>query len=108
MHPELAEASPTLAVGEWHLKAHIPTCQDTYSARLKEGTGLMFGDSIEHLWADLRKHGHLTKRMTKAARQDKLTLLVFSAVPSCSTIEGISTTHPCLPLLMSVEYVAHV
>lgn len=76
MRPDLLEASPLFAVGEWHLKAHVPTCYEAYSARLKEGTGNSFGDNVEHLWADLRKHGHLTKRMTKAGRQDKVTVLV--------------------------------
>lgn len=79
MRPEWAEVSPIMAVGEWHLKAHIPSCQETFSARLMEGTGTAFGDNVEHLWGDLRKHGHLTKRMIKGSRQDKLTLLVCIA-----------------------------
>lgn len=65
-----------MAIGPWHGKAHVPKCQDVYGARLQQGVGISFGDNVEHLWGDLRPHGHLTKRMTKGARQDKLTLLV--------------------------------
>ena len=65
-----------MAIGPWHVKAHIPQCQDVFGARLQEGVGNSFGDNIEHLWGDLRGHGHLIKRMTQGARQDKLTLLV--------------------------------
>ncbi|CAL8465393.1 g4929 [Coccomyxa elongata] len=76
MRPEWAEVSPIMAFGEWHLKAHIPSCQKAFTARLMEGTGTALGDNVEHVWGDLRKHGHLTKRMIKGSRQDKLTLLV--------------------------------
>jgi hypothetical protein len=87
MHPELLTTSPGMAIGPWHVKAHVPACQDKYGARLLEGAGCSFGDNIEHLWVDLRKQAHLMKRMTKPARQDRLTYLVCTAYLVCMAIQ---------------------
>ena len=65
-----------MAIGPWHARVHKHACQQEFGARAVEGTGLTFGDNIEHLWAWLRKHAHLMKYMAPANRQDYLVVLV--------------------------------
>jgi hypothetical protein len=65
-----------LAVGNWHIRPHRPECNVKYNARYMYGTGLSFGDNIEHLWRELRPHWSSTVYMSPAARQDMLTRLV--------------------------------
>ena len=76
VRPGLRDALLKMAIGPWHTKAHKLSCQQVYGARLMEGSGQSFGDNIEHLWANTRKHAHLLKRQTAAARQDHLVDLV--------------------------------
>lgn len=67
---------PGLAVGPWHVKAHVPSCQEKYGARRMLGAGNSFGDNIEHLWAQLRKYAHILKREAPGTRQDHIADLV--------------------------------
>ncbi|KAG2435357.1 hypothetical protein HXX76_007430 [Chlamydomonas incerta] len=81
MRAEMADdgvALPLLvfAVGPWHIMPHKPECHVRYNLRLMEGLGLTFGDLIEHLWADIRKHWYIMAYMSPAARQDFMTMLV--------------------------------
>lgn len=71
---------PVLAVGPWHVKAHIPACQEKYGARRMPLAGNSFGDNIEHAWAHFRRFAHILKRMSVAARQDFMTDLVRSVL----------------------------
>lgn len=80
-----------MAIGLWHARVHKPSCQRLFGARSVENTGLTFGDNIEHLWAWLRKHGHLLKYMGPANRQDFLTSLVRL---SCSVPAMLCDHHP--------------
>ncbi|KAG2438299.1 hypothetical protein HYH02_010996 [Chlamydomonas schloesseri] len=66
----------TFAIGPWHIKPHKPECHVRYNSRLMEGLGLTFGDLIEHLWADIRKHWYIMAYMSPAARQDFMTMLI--------------------------------
>ena len=67
------------AIGVWHLRAHQASCQINYNPRYMPGAGLVFGDNIEHLWPDMRKHGFVTAYMSPGARQDFLTQLVSAS-----------------------------
>ena len=52
------------AIGPWHIKPHKPECNVRYNSRYMEGLGLTFGDLVEHLWADIRKHWYITAYRT--------------------------------------------
>ncbi len=47
-----------------------------YNSSYVEGAGLTYGDLIEHLWADIRKHWSMTAYMSPAMRQDYIRGLV--------------------------------
>ena len=66
-----------MAVGPWHAKAHAAACQARWGARATDGSGLSFGDNIEHLWAMLRPYAYMLKRMSAAAREDFINNLVL-------------------------------
>ena len=55
---------------------HKAACQRLFGARCTPDSGLTFGDNIQHLWASVRKHGHLLKYMSSANRQDFVTMIV--------------------------------
>ncbi|EFJ42130.1 hypothetical protein VOLCADRAFT_97808 [Volvox carteri f. nagariensis] len=64
------------AIGPWHIRPHKPECNVRYNSRYMPGLGLTFGDLIEHLWADIRRHWYITAYMSPAARQDFINGLV--------------------------------
>ena len=64
------------AIGPWHGPAHKGDCQDRFGARVTAGSGLSFGDNIEHVWAFVRPYALIMARMGHAARLDFLTVLV--------------------------------
>ncbi|KXZ40970.1 hypothetical protein GPECTOR_1089g366 [Gonium pectorale] len=66
----------TFAIGPWHIRPHKPECNIRYNSRYIGGLGLTYGDLIEHLWADIRRHWFITAYMSPAARQDFITQLV--------------------------------
>lgn len=74
-----------MAIGPWHVKAHIAACQALFGARAQPGAGWSFGDNIEHLWAYLRRYAYMLKRMSAAGRQDLLNELV-----RCVFIDAVS------------------
>ena len=78
MVPGNVEGMPGLAVGPWHVKAHIPACQEKYGARRMLSAGNSFGDNIEHAWAHYRKFAHILKRMAMGTREDQMTDMVRS------------------------------
>jgi hypothetical protein len=73
-HPTLP--GPNMAIGAWHVRAHIPRCQREYSQRLKAATGHSFGDNCEHMWAAFWPFSHLLKYMSRSSSQDYLSELV--------------------------------
>ena len=79
MVPGNVDGMPGLAVGPWHVKAHVPACQEKYGARRMLMAGNSFGDNIEHAWAHYRKFAHILKRMATATREDYMTDLVRSS-----------------------------
>lgn len=97
--PDLVDGGPGLAVGPWHVKMHVPACQHKYGARRMLGAGNSFGDTIEHLWAVLRKHAHILKRMALATREDHISDLVGpSSGSSCAfakLCKSLSASHSC-------------
>ncbi|EFJ39608.1 hypothetical protein VOLCADRAFT_100765 [Volvox carteri f. nagariensis] len=64
------------AIGPWHIRPHKPECNVRCNSRYMPGLGLTFGDLIEHLWADNRRHWYITAYMSPAARQDFINGLV--------------------------------
>lgn len=77
---ELGLPEVQFAIGAWHIRPHKPECNVRYNAHYMEGMGLTFGDLIEHLWADIRRHWYLTAYMSAAARQDYIVALVSGRV----------------------------
>ncbi len=63
-------------VGSWHIRPHVPECLITNNPAYKHGLGLSFGDSIEHIWADVRPYWFTLAYMSHAARVDFLSKLV--------------------------------
>ena len=63
-------------MGPFHAGMHVLACQLEYGARNVRGTGLTFGDVIEHLWADTRRFALAMAYMSMANRDDLFMRLV--------------------------------
>ncbi|KAI0684999.1 hypothetical protein C8T65DRAFT_712839 [Cerioporus squamosus] len=62
---------PTLiAVGKFHLAAHIPTCRYKFSYNFLPGVGMTDGEVPERIWADTNDLAARTKEMTSGHRHD--------------------------------------
>lgn len=62
----------TLAVGKWHLAAHIVECFYKFSLNFVEGAGEVEGEIMETLWSVLDEVAGLTQGMLLAHRQEVL------------------------------------
>ena len=62
----------TLAVGKWHLAAHIAECFYKFSLNFVEGAGEVEGEIMETLWSVLDEVAGLTQGMSLAHRQEVL------------------------------------
>lgn len=90
------------AVGPWHIQPHQPSCQVLFNPRFTEGAGLTYGDNIEHVWSDLRRHFFITMFMSPAARQDFLTSLVRDGGAAGFSLERTTVgMHRCCCCLYS-------
>jgi hypothetical protein len=70
---ELSESLEiTLAVGKWHLAAHIPECFAKFSLNFVQGAGQVDGEIMETLWSKLDLVAGLTQSMSVAHRQEVL------------------------------------
>ncbi|KAI8484530.1 hypothetical protein Bbelb_378010 [Branchiostoma belcheri] len=67
----LAKLTPALDV--FHAYGHKTSCQLKYSTRRLSGFGLTDGESVERMWAYLRRFASTTKEMTASRRVDLLT-----------------------------------
>ncbi|XP_066264562.1 uncharacterized protein [Branchiostoma lanceolatum] len=66
-------AKLTLALDVFHAYGHKTPCQLKYSTRRRAGFGLTDGESVERLWAYLRRFARTTKEMSPSRRIDLLT-----------------------------------
>ncbi|KAL2091473.1 hypothetical protein ACEWY4_013736 [Coilia grayii] len=66
---------PLLSV--MHAKAHEWTCEVKWSGRNQPGAGLTIGEEVEQVNAYLSRAGVCTKYMSKATRNDMLTVLAM-------------------------------
>jgi hypothetical protein len=62
----------TLAVGKFHLGAHIKECLYKYSLNFVEGSGQIDRDIMETLWSIMNKMSGITRSMSWAHRQEML------------------------------------
>ena len=60
----------TLAVGKFHLGAHIKECFYKYSLNFIEGSGQIDGEIMETLWFIMDKVSGMTRSMSWAHRQE--------------------------------------
>lgn len=61
-----------LAVGKFHLGAHVLSCFFKHSLNFIEGTGQVDGEIIETLWSPLNKVSMTARAMTKSHRREVL------------------------------------
>ncbi|RDX45950.1 hypothetical protein OH76DRAFT_1356862, partial [Lentinus brumalis] len=62
---------PTLiAVGKFHLAAHIPSCRFKFSYNFLPGVGMTDGEASERIWADGNELASNSKEMTSGHRHD--------------------------------------
>ncbi|XP_019643775.1 PREDICTED: uncharacterized protein LOC109484857 [Branchiostoma belcheri] len=66
-----------IALDVFHAYGHKTACQLKYSTRRRPGYGLTDGESVERMWAFLRKFSRTTKEMTPSRRIDLLTDAIF-------------------------------
>jgi hypothetical protein len=59
-----------VAVGSFHLGAHIPECFVRYSLHFIRGVGQLDGEILETLWAAFNKISAGTRAMTAAHRRE--------------------------------------
>ncbi|EFJ42598.1 hypothetical protein VOLCADRAFT_97223 [Volvox carteri f. nagariensis] len=85
------------AIGPWHIRPHKPECNVRCNSRYMPGLGLTFGDLIEHLWADNRRHWYITAYMSPAARQDFINGLPVTLFRKGANKNKIHCTQPPTP-----------
>lgn len=61
-----------VAVGKFHLGAHVTKCFWSYSLNFIEGVGQIDGEIMETLWASFNKFASMTRSMSKAHRVEIL------------------------------------
>ena len=61
-----------VAVGKFHLGAHIKSCFWKYSLNFIEGSGQIDGEIMETLWALFNKFARMGRAMTRAHRWELL------------------------------------
>lgn len=82
---ELALPKVPFAIGPWHIRPHKAECNVRYNSRYMCCLGFVYGDLIEHLWANIRRHWYITAYMSPAAGEDFITGLVRNRMlASCS------------------------
>ena len=62
----------TLAVGKFHLGAHVIECFYRHSLNFIEGTGQVDGEIIETLWSRVNRVSPSTRSMSKPHRREVL------------------------------------
>ena len=80
-------AEDQIAVGVFHITAHIPECQVKYHPRLRTGFGLKDGEWLERLWSYLNGFVSTTRYMTPLNR--RLTLTVALSTFARQRMENI-------------------
>jgi hypothetical protein len=61
-----------VAVGKFHLGAHIRSCFPKYSLNFIPGSGQIDGEIMETLWSLFNKFAGMARAMTMAHRKDVL------------------------------------
>jgi len=62
----------TVAVGKFHLGAHIEACFTQYSLNFIKGAAQVDGEALEALWAPLNKSAPSTRAMSTSYRREML------------------------------------
>lgn len=66
------EVQLTVAVGKFHLGAHIESCFAAYSLNFIKGAAQVDGEALEALWAPLNKSAPSTRSMSTSYRREAL------------------------------------
>ncbi|RDX46393.1 hypothetical protein OH76DRAFT_1356133 [Lentinus brumalis] len=67
----LTHFPPTLiAIGKFHLAAHIPRCRYKFSYNFLPGVGMTDGEALERIWGEVDGLAVRTKEMTPGHRHD--------------------------------------
>ena len=77
-HPDQVEIVKRLKMllPKMHMHAHKNLCQVVYTLCFAAGFGLMHGEGIETIWAELNAAGRTTREMLAGARHDALNALM--------------------------------
>jgi hypothetical protein len=61
-----------VAVGKWHLAAHVKDCFCQFSLNFIKGAGHLDGEIMETIWSKLNEPGRTARSMTLAYRSEFL------------------------------------
>ena len=99
LHVDFPSIPVRWAIPKFHLLAHGPSCQSSYSLNYMHGVGCTSGEGIESNWAISNPAALSTREMSTATQHETLND-VFGAVNWAKTTK-ISTSQGCRLLLLA-------